>query len=88
MQPKEGTNLISIALPFSFQSPLICLPFADTWASLFGQGMVIIMMAPHLAEAGATQKDIDVAYLVFGLVFAAGTSIGGFVSAFLVSTGV
>ena len=47
---------------------------------MFCQSFVASMVEPHLREAGASQGDIGIAFLIFGGVFGAGTFFAGLVN--------
>lgn len=46
----------------------------------FGNGCLLAMLEPHLAEIGADSGTISITFLLFGLVFAVSTPITGIVS--------
>ena len=46
----------------------------------FGNGCILAMLEPHLAEIGADSGTISITFLLFGLVFAVSTPITGIVS--------
>ncbi len=60
--------------------PSTLLPFLDNTVCFLGNGLVVALMAPHLSDdAGATQGQVAVAFLVFGAAFAVGSISAGFV---------
>ena len=46
----------------------------------FGNGCILSMLEPHLAEIGADAGTVSITFLLFGLVFAVSTPITGIVS--------
>ena len=50
----------------------------------FGNGCILAMLEPHLAEIGADNRTISITFLLFGLVFALSTPITGIVSSNLI----
>ena len=56
------------------------LPLMDNVLCWFGNGCILAMLEPHLAEIGADNRTISITFLLFGLVFALSTPITGIVS--------
>ena len=68
------------------QSPSIMLPLMDNVLCWFGNGCILAMLEPHLAEIGADNRTISITFLLFGLVFALSTPITGIVSSNFIRT--
>ncbi len=65
----------------SFQSPTLLLPYLDNFMCFTGNGMIEAMLEPHLKrEAGATQFDVAMTFLILGGCYMLTTPIWGYVS--------
>lgn len=56
------------------------MPFVDNFICFCGNGMVESMLEPHLKEAGATQSQVGLTFLILGGVYMATTPIAGYVT--------
>ncbi len=76
-----GSSIKKISCISFFQSPLLLLPYLDNFACFAGNGMIEAMLEPHLkAEAGGTQLDVDMTFLVLGGCYTLTTPIWGYVN--------
>ncbi len=66
---------------FNIQSPTLLLPYLDNFMCFTGNGMIEAMLEPHLKrEAGATQFDVAMTFLILGGCYMLTTPIWGYVS--------
>ena len=56
------------------------MPFVDNFICFCGNGMIESMLEPHLKDAGATQSQVGLTFLILGGVYMVTTPISGFVS--------
>ena len=64
-----------------FQNPSIFTPFFDNFVCFAGSGMIESMLEPHMKnEAGSTQMDVGLAFLILGGLYMTMSVTAGFVS--------
>lgn len=69
-----------LTLKTVFKSWSILLPFIDLFVSLFGYGMIMAMLEPHLKQNGASQSETSTTFLVFGICYMIATPVSGHVN--------
>ena len=73
------TLLSNLKMSFIFQYPAIFMPFIDNFICFCGNGMVEAMLEPHLKDAGATQTQVGLSFLISGALYMCTTPLAGYV---------
>ena len=55
------------------------MPFIDNFICFCGNGMVEAMLEPHLKDAGATQTQVGLSFLISGALYMCTTPVAGYV---------
>merc|ERR1719210_1337441 len=75
----DNANKKKIGFKDLIKYPAIFMPFIDNFICFCGNGMVEAMLEPHLKDAGATQTQVGLSFLISGALYMCTTPVAGYI---------